>query len=372
MQKKHGLLSLVFIVLLFSILAFGQTNLSVQELKEQYNFFNRIANDPDIFWIRHTDVNEMFRDADIHHDRDLAQGKFISRADFDKIILNRVIIEGEGTIEHKVEIISSHIRASQIVKANLRKGLLPDLKELIKKRENSSNPNTNLNDNTYHQQNNSSSIDVLERITSDEHLNALSFDNILSSSNGGGIAIQDTQVDSFDGDWNNATNNNYSSCPKTKPDDRSSFKAYPNGQNSGDTYRYCFYFGNGYLKREEPYVNGKLDGLKTTYSWSKEYNFSYASYRENYSKGKRNGLYEYYGLTRAGAVYRLTLETYSEGIQHGDASQWYENGQTKNDSKFFQGKIVLQYNYREDGTFTYCTKWDNKGHPFDCKTGKRR
>ncbi len=51
MQKKYFQLSLVFIVLLLSILAFGQTNLSVQELKQQYSFFNRIANDSDVFWI---------------------------------------------------------------------------------------------------------------------------------------------------------------------------------------------------------------------------------------------------------------------------------------------------------------------------------
>ena len=371
MKRKMSHLSIVIVFLIFTIPSFCQTNLSDQGLKNQYDFYHKIANDPDIFWVVSTDIREIDRDLSIHHDLDLAKGKFVTREQFDKLIVNRIMIEGTGYSEDKIKLISAHIRASQIIKGNIREELLPNIRKLIQKRENSSNQNTNLSNNNYHQQNNTSFDDVLDRLTSDEHLDALSFDNILSS-NQAGTDIQDSQVDSFDGDWNDSINNNYSSCPKTKPDNRSSFKAYPNGQNSGNTYRYCYYFKNGYLKREEPYKNGKLDGLKTSYSWSKKYNFSYISYRENYSNGKRNGLYEYYRLTKNGAVYRASLNTYSDGILHGDAAQWHENGQTKSNSNHINGRVVLRYNYREDGTFTYCTKWNDKGYPYDCKTGKRR
>ena len=370
MKKTLSHLILVIVIMSFSMTALCERILSLQELKDQYSFFNKIANDSDVFWIRSNDEQEIERDLDVHHDLDLAKGKFITREQFDKLIVNRIMIEGTGNSEDKIKLISAHIRASQIIKANLREELLPNIKQLIRKRESATNQNTSSNNNNF-QQNNTSFDDVLQDLTSDEHLNSLSFDNILSA-NGEGTAIQDNQVDSFDGDWNDALNDNYTSCPKTKPDNRSSFRAYPNGQNTGNTYRYCNYFKNGHLQREEPYVNGKLDGLKTIYSWSNKYNFSYVSYRENYSNGKRDGLYEYYRLTKNGAVYRASLNTYSDGVLHGDAAQWYENGQTKSNSNHFNGKIKLQYNYREDGTFSYCTKWNDKGYPYDCKTGKRR
>ena len=352
MRIKRNLMGLVCFVLLLSMPAFGQSNLSLKELKDQYNFYNKIVNDPDIFWIiplkgvydiYYNDYNPD------RNDRNALPGNFISREKFEKLIVRKIIILSREPLEEKAAMITDHFNASQKAKEELRKTLLVDLEKLIRKHENSPNAHVNSN-NSNDQTNNTSSNspsfnDTLEKMTSDEHLSALSFDNIMASSNGN--AIQDSQIDSFDGNWNEAINDNYSSCPKTKPDDRSSFRAYPNGQTSGNTYRNCVYFGNGYLKREAPYVNGKLDGLKTSYIWSDEYNSSYASTRENYSNGKRNGLYETYLMSRKGAVYRMLLTTYSDGMQHGDGTQWYENGQTKSEEKYFEGKIVLQHNYRQ-------------------------
>lgn len=372
MRVKSNFISLMCFVLFFSMPAFAQTNLSVQELKEQYNFYDKMANDPDVFWIASTDIHELQSALLTPSDADFARGKFISREVFEKIMKENVMILEERSLEVRVALITHIINISQSVKANIRSDLLPDLEKIIKKRQNSVNPDYNYSEATWHEPTASTSFDALERITSDEHLESLNFDKILAQNNGGGTSIQDSQTGSFDGNWSDAINDNYSNCPKTKPDDRLSFRAYPNGQTSGDTYRECAYFGNGHLKREAPYVNGKLEGLKTTYTWSNEYNSSYASTRENYSNGKRNGLYETYLMSGRGAVYRMYMATYSDGVQHGDASQWYENTQTKSDEKFFNGKIVLQHNYREDGTFLYCTKWDADRTVRDCITGKRR
>ena len=376
MRISTSLVSLVCFVLFCSMPALAQTNLSVQELKEQYNLYDKMANDPDVFWIITTDMREFEHALYSTGAWDLAGGRFVSRAVFEKIMKEKVMKWEEKSLEERVALVTRHINNSQAVKANMRNNLLPNLEEIIKRRENSANPNTNLNDNTYHQPKTSSFDNVLEDMTSDEHLESLNFDNILAQNDGstGGTSIQDSQTDSFDGnwnsDWNNAGNNNYSDCPKKQPDNRSSFKIYPNGQASGNTYRLCAYFGNGYLSREATYVNGKRDGLETTYLWSKKFNFPYVSKRDNYSNGKRDGLLEYYSLTRNGAVYRSSMTTYSGGIQHGDGSQWYENGQTAKDNKFLNGKIVLQYNYRKDGSFSYCTEWRADRKPRDCKTGK--
>ena len=380
MRVKSNLISLMCFVLFFSMPVLAETNLSVKELKEQYNLYDKIANDPDIIWFITLDVREIAPVFNIVPDIDIARGKFIHRAKLEKMVMEKLLFEGKGTLQDMIDFMADHIRASEVAKNELRKKLLPDLKKEIKKRENSANPHMNLNYNTYHRPNNTPSKEeqfdnFLNKVTSDEHMNALNFDNILAASNGTsgtGTAIQNTQIGSFDGNWSDAISDNYSSCPKTKPDDRLSFRAYPNGETSGNTYRNCVYFNNGYLKREEPYINGKLDGLKTSYSWSKEYNSSYASTRENYSNGERNGLYETYSMSKTGAVYRSYFVTYSNGMKHGDSAMWYENGQTKAETKYLQDKPDLQYNYNKDGKFTYCTKWDHEGYPMDCKTMKRR
>jgi antitoxin component YwqK of YwqJK toxin-antitoxin module len=280
--------------------------------------------------------------------------------------------EGQSTLQEKTDSMVAHIRASQRVKNDIRNNLLPNLRKTIKEHENSFNQNTNYNDGTFHPVNSAPFDKLMEKLTSDEHLESLNFDNILAQNNGGGTSIQDSQMDSFDGNWGDAINDNYSSCPKKQPDNRSSFRIYPNGQTSGNTYRLCAYFKNGHLSREGIYVNGKRDGLQTYYFWSKEFNFPYVQKRENYSNGIRDGLLEYYSLTKNGAVYRKSFTTYSDGLQHGDGSQWYENGNTKKDSKYFNGKIVLQHNYRRDGSFSYCTEWRADRKPRDCKTGELR
>lgn len=380
MRVKSNLIGLICFVLFFSMPVFAQTNLSVQELKEQYNLYDKIANDPDIFWIP---TFEDKRDEDYNHSDEDGDdsGMFVNREGFEKYIEEKVIYAGNIPLQEIMKVKLHHINLSQGVKANLRSNLLPDLEKIIKKRQNSVNPNYNYYEGTWHEPTASTDFDnILENMTSDEHLDSLNFDKILAASNGTGTsgasgtgtAIQNTQIDSFDGNWSDAINDNYSSCPKTKPDDRLSFRAYPNGQTSGNTYRYCVYFGNGYLKREEPYVNGKLDGLKTSYIWSDEYNVPYHSTRENHSNGKRDGLFETYLMSRKGVVYRMELATYSDGMLHGDGTQWYENGQTRTNIKYLQGKVVLQHNYREDGTFLYCTKWDADRTVRDCITGKRR
>lgn len=369
MQKFFCLLSLVFFVLLLNMPAIAQSNLSVQELKDQYNFYNKIANDPDIFWV--VSLDESIQNTNLKYSR-LDRGKFVNRDQFEAFIMRKLMLEGKNTLQDKVRVTASHINLSQKIKADLRSNLLYDLEFEIRERGSQVDSN-----NSEYQPSDSSSSgssfgDVVKNISSDEYLATLTIDNVLPPSNGGGIAIADSQTSSYDGNWNEAINDNYSSCPKTKPDDRSSFKAYSNGQTSGSTYRYCAYFGNGYLKLEEPYVNGKKDGLQTVYTWSNKYNFSYTSTRTNYSNGKRDGLMEFYTVAKNGAVYRMRLTTYSDGLRHGDSVQWYDNGQTMKETNFFQDKTTLQYNYNKDGSFSYCTKWDNDRTIRDCKTGKKR
>ncbi|MBU1054460.1 MAG: hypothetical protein KKC46_11615 [Proteobacteria bacterium] len=360
MRVKSHLISLVCFVLLLSMPAFGQSNLSVEELKAQYKMYNDIANNPDIFWfIGFDDV----------------PGKFVSRERFEKMMTEKIMLMGNITLEQKVAAMTHNINVSQKVKADLRIRVLPELEVLIKERENSSNPHINLNNNTNHQTSDASSSgssfnDLVGGMASEEHLNPMSYESFVASSKG--TDIKDSQRESYDGNWNNASNDNYSSCPKMKPDNRSSFRAYPNGQTSGNTYRNCAYFGNGYLQLEEAYVNGKREGLVTNYAWSNEHNFSYANQRTNYSNGKRNGIQDIYSVSKSGAVYRMRFTTYSDGIQHGDSAQWYDNGQTSKETNFFAGKPTLQYNYNRDGSLSYCTKWGSDHKPRNCKTGEIR
>lgn len=368
MRVKSNLISLMLFVLLFSMPAIAQSNLSVQELKEQYNFYNKIANDPDTFWV--VSLDESIQDPNLSYNR-LDRGKFVNRDQFEAFIMRKLILEGKNTLQDKVRVTASHINLSQKIKADLRSNLLYDLEFEIRERGSQVDSN-----NSEYQPSDSSSSgssfgDVVAEMSSDENLEALSFDNFIAS-NGNGTAIQDSQTDSYDGDWNNASNDNYSSCPKTKPDDRSSFRAYPNGQTSGSTYRKCAYFGNGYLKLEEPYVNGEKDGLVTNYTWSNKQNFSYANQRTNYSNGERNGIQDIYSLSKNGAVYRMRFTTYSDGMKHGDSAQWYDNGQTMKETNFFEDKAIRQNNYNRDGSFSYCTKWDANRTIRDCKTGNIR
>ncbi|NNJ91785.1 MAG: hypothetical protein HKP55_08930 [Gammaproteobacteria bacterium] len=370
MRAKFQLTIVFFFFFLLGLPAFSQSDSSIKELKEQYNLFNKIANNSDIFWVVQTDHNEFDRDLSHGLDPVFARGKFVNRSEFEAFIGLILVRNPEITLEEKVNLMTGHINASKKIKEKLRNKVLPDLEKLIKKRENSVNHNTNAS--SYNPSNSSSFDSVLENMTSSEHLDSLNFDKILAQNSGGGTAIQNNRRDSFDGNWNDAINDNYTSCPKIKPDNRSSFRAYPNGQTSGNTYRECAYFKSGDLKLETSFLNGKQEGLRTEYSWSSKFNFAHVSYRTNYSNGKRNGLMEHYALTKNGAVYRKWFTTYSDGKQHGDGAEWYENGQTRKETTYFQGKPVLQYNYRKDGTFTYCTKWDADRTVRDCKTGKRR
>lgn len=286
-------------------------------------------------------------------------------------LMQELIEAGEYSHEKLLSTYSLFVAASNVTKQRIKNGVLPELKFEIESLTTYPNNRVTINEDVSSSDNRSFAGFVSD-ISSDEYLDTLAFDNVISPSNGGGTAIQDSQMDSFDGNWNEAINDNYSSCPKTKPDDRSSFKAYPNGQTSGGTYRNCAYFKNGYLRLEEPYVNGKKDGLQTVYTWSNKYNFSYVYTRINYTNGKRNGLMDFYSLTKNGAVYRMRFTTYVDGTQHGDSAQWYENGQTMKETNFFQGKATLQYFYRKDGSFAYCTEWRSDRKPGNCKTGKLR
>jgi hypothetical protein len=334
MRAKSLPVSLFLFVLLLHAPVFGQGNLSLEELEEQYNVYSQIANDPDIFWFVSPE------------DR---SGRYMSAQQFEDKMVERIMLMGEATLEVKVAAIMHFVNASQKVKANLRTNLLPNLAVQIKEHTNSPDQYVNVN-----------------------HLNSLASDSAPSSQNVPGGAASDKNSGAPNGDLNTASNDSYVSCPKTQPGDRSTFKAYPYDQASGGTYRRCVYFGNGYLKLEEPYVNGKLDGLRTTYTWSNENKFSYASDRSNFANGKREGLQESYGLSKNGAVYRRSFTTYLDGMQHGDSAQWYESGQTSKETTFFEGKPILQYNYGKDGTLSYCTEWGSDRKPRNCETGKIR
>jgi len=156
------LTSLVSFVFLLNMPVLAETNLSMQELRDQYVMYDKIANDPDIFWFR-SYSDEAQRMLYIAKDIDIALGKFIHRAEFEKIMMRMFKGEGTVTLEERTDFMVDSIRASQIVKNKIRNNLLPNLRKTIKERENSSNSNTNLNDNTSHQSDTSSFDNMLEK-----------------------------------------------------------------------------------------------------------------------------------------------------------------------------------------------------------------
>jgi antitoxin component YwqK of YwqJK toxin-antitoxin module len=159
-------------------------------------------------------------------------------------------------------------------------------------------------------------------------------------------------------------------CPKHNPGKRSSFKIYPNGQNSGKNYIKCGYFSDGKINYEKHYVNRKLHGKSII--WSNLNGIHYVRTRSNYKMNKLHGIKEEYRHLKSGAVIRYSMKTYAGGKQHGDSANWHGNGRPQSDCTFFQGKPLRCNNYNKDGSFAYCTDYQRDGRPRDCKTGRLR
>lgn len=174
--------------------------------------------------------------------------------------------------------------------------------------------------------------------------------------------INPSQVTQFDPGWDG--------CPPQRPGNRSVVKYYPNNQNTGRTYLECKYFTNGAINYEKKFVNGKLEGKVTV--WNQRNGVHYVSNRSNYKNGQLHGMKEYYMYSNSYGVFRQKLTTYANGQQHGDSAVWWDNGNLKSETNFFQGKPTKANNYRQDGSFSYCTKWGNDGRPRDCQTGNLR
>lgn len=259
----------------------------------------------------------------------------------EKVIESLILKKGKYyTVNDFKNELANVLTACQLTENYIKHEYLPRLEDEIRSKTAALNQSRNGSD--------SNIPGTFDKLVDEDHLAAISFNNMNK-------VIKDN-----------------SCCPMTNPGDKKSYKLYPNGQSSGRTFLLCKYSGNGYLQLEQPWVNGKVDGLVTNYRFDKKSGIHYWSERANWSCGKRDGITENYKLSKSGAVYRLMMTTYADGKKHGDSAQWYDNGQTKLTVNYFQGDPTVKYNYKRDGSLAYCTKWGSDRRPRDCKTGKLR
>lgn len=259
----------------------------------------------------------------------------------------------------------SIVAGSNSIKNDLIKNDIPELQRKIAQLKQQQNNGSNSG---------GSFRETMDNLTSDSHLSSNSFSNIdsvVSDPNQSGTSISSSQISAFDRGWDDSSNSGYGGgCPKVKPGNKTQFKIYPNGQNSGRTYLSCGYFRDGDINYEKHYKQGKLDGKSIV--WAKKNGTHYVRERSNYSQGRLNGLKEDYKISRSGAIYRQHMKTYSNGVEHGDSVLYYDNGQPDTETNFFNGKPTIKYKYDKDGSLLSCTKYGADGRAIDCKTGKRR
>ncbi len=86
----------------------------------------------------------------------------------------------------------------------------------------------------------------------------------------------------------NLENQTISHCPKRNPGSKNSYRFDTNYNPSDKTYMYCFYFKDGVLKSESPYVNGKKHGTNILYR--EFYGGHPLGHIHNYRNGIKHGI----------------------------------------------------------------------------------
>lgn len=327
MRVKSILISLVCFVLFFSMPIIAQNNLSVQELKDQHAYYTKVVSDPNIFWMLSLNDGDNL-------------GTFISRERFEAMVTSQIMLLGDITMEQKVAAMTYHINASQKVKADLRRNMIPNLEFLIRERANSPNPNINLNDNTYHSTNNDSSSNssfdsVLSSISSDQHLSDISYDNVIS--------------EEFHSEPSS------SQCPEWRPNNYSGYRYDTNNNPNDNTYNECNYFKNGRLSYQMPYVNGQKNGIVLKYNDSPSYMLAA---RLQYSNGKKNGIEEMWmANSKSGHIWRTQKNEYTDGLKHGEQLKFHENGVPRRSVMMNYGKATYNCSYDKNGKQLSCASY---------------
>lgn len=341
MRVKSNLIVLMCFVLFFGMPVFAQSNMSVQELKDQYSWYNRIANNPDIFWIIETGDDS---------------AGFVSRERFDEIMIESIAILGETTLEQKAAIVTHHVNASQRVKADLRNNLLPNLEVLIRERANSPNPNINLNDGTEHYADDTSLsglsfVDVVKNISSDENLADVSFVDFMSELSSDENLAAVSFTDYINGESADGTSSGQ--CPELNPGNQRKNKFNNSGNGS---YLQCNYFQDGKLEYQCPFKNGNKDGIQ----------FSFRSQQPHllgslqpYMNGDLHGAVENWTVdAKSGHHWQSSKQEYSNGKMHGEKISYRQNGTFRYSFMYNQGEQTTSCHYHEDGSLIRCKTLD--------------
>jgi antitoxin component YwqK of YwqJK toxin-antitoxin module len=131
------------------------------------------------------------------------------------------------------------------------------------------------------------------------------------------------------------------------------------------------------IAKEGEFLNGKLHGEYKVYNPKGQF-----ISRENYSNGKKDGLFYYYyetgalevkgvmkmevlhgmveGFYASGAKYYVNL--YTNGLRDGKCVSYFENGQLENEAEYKNGTPVgVHYGYFPDGTVRYMKSFNAEG-----------
>lgn len=155
-----------------------------------------------------------------------------------------------------------------------------------------------------------------------------------------------------------------SQCPKQNPGNIFENKWDNNNNPKDGAYILCNYFHDGALSYQAQYANNKKEGLILMYQNNAGHRLANSI---RYSDGKRNGITETYAHDK-NKYYLLRMTSYNKD-KATHSKQWYSNGKTSRETTYDEeGKAHIQYNYAKNGKLTYCTEWNDKRQPMDCKT----
>jgi len=131
------------------------------------------------------------------------------------------------------------------------------------------------------------------------------------------------------------------------------------------------------IAKEGEFLNGKLHGEYKVYNPKGQF-----ISRENYSNGKKDGLFYYYyetgalevkgvmkmevlhgiveGFYASGPKYYVNV--YADGLRDGKCVSYFENGQLENEAEYKNGTPVgVHYGYFPDGTVRYMKSFNAEG-----------
>lgn len=333
----------ILIVFLVQSPVLAQT---LEELQQEHALLTQAVNDPDLIWIP-----KSF----------LWPEKFMTRQQLEERVMTILISKKIYSHEKYFKTILTAVELSKETKKLVLLQTIPELEADIRVLTQQQNDHLDPDGGSQQSQNadnaiasSSSFANTLNEITSSDHLEQLSLDNILN---------------------NTSVNNDASDlgdCAMKNPegDKRGNIRFYPNREDARGTYLLCKYDNTGHLSSEQRFLNNVKVGLQTNYRYDSIFSTHYPTRRTQYADGKMNGLDEAYRISKSGAVYRAYQTAYADGQKHGDSVQYYESGRERSSTSYFMGAPQKKYQYRKDGSLSLCTKYDPDGRPVDCRTGR--